>query len=335
MNIQQIFKSLNNNRLLWPFKMAITALVVYLVYKSLGNGQLPLLLHPITLRPLIVSLILGCVGFYLQTRRWQLLLGNQGTRISFRTGLRTMLWGCLLAFVTPGRFGEFFRGISIKPENKANAVYAVIIEKIYAGGTALVAGACGATFSWWAFGALSPAQGSIIICCSAVMAAVLGIFFSKRILRNAFARFFRSRAPQNMAAFPFANLTKKAAAPIAFLSIATHLVLLFQTAVLLDMFGSHGARANISIAAQAYAFMLFFPVFIANMGIREYSFGLFLGKVSVVCGLKAQVSAIAIGASMGILCINMILPAVAGLLWWIMDRKKLPVAGEQFPERKQ
>ncbi len=334
MNIQQIFKSLSNNRLLLPFKIAITALVIYLVNKSLGKSQLSPLFHHIVLRTLVVSLILGCVGFYLQTRRWQLLLGNQGTRISFQTGIRTMLWGCLLAFATPGRLGEFFRGISIKPENKANAVYAVIIEKIYAGGTALIAGACGAIFSWVAFGALSPAQGSIIIVGGAVMAAILGIFFSKRILRNAFARFFRSRALQNLTAFPFANFAIKAAAPIALLSIATHLVLLFQTAVLLDMFGSPGACANISIAAQAYAFMLFFPIFIANMGIREYSFGLFLGQLSVVYGLKAQVSAIAIGASMGILCINMILPAMAGLLWWIVDKKKLPVAGYRPPERK-
>jgi Uncharacterised protein family (UPF0104). len=315
MKIQQIFKTLNNNRYLWPLKIAVTVIVIYLVDKSLGKNQLPGLLHQVVLGPLIGSLLLGCLGLYIQTRRWQLLLSNQGTRINFQTGIRTMLWGCLLAFVTPGRSGEFFRGFSINPENKAGPVYAVVIEKIYASGTAVIAGAIGALYSLRTCGALSLAQRSIIICCSVVLAAVPGIFIVRRISHFS----FHSAAPKIVPGFPFENFTKKALTPIILLSIAAHLVLLIQTSVLLDMFGSHGVVTNIAAAAQAYAFMLFFPIFIANMGIREYAFSLFLGQLCMACG----VSGIALGASLGILCINIILPALAGLVWWVVGKKKL------------
>jgi hypothetical protein len=80
------------------------------------------------------------------------------------------------------------------------------------------------------------------------------------------------------------------------------------------MFGSRDFQANILAAGQSYAFMLFFPFFIANMGIREYAFGMFLGGALVPA---------AFGASMGILAINIVLPALLGLGWWMVDIKKI------------
>jgi hypothetical protein len=37
---------------------------------------------------------------------------------------------------------------------------------------------------------------------------------------------------------------------------------------------------------------------------------------------------------MGILVINMILPALAGLIWWLLNKRKLPVSGGRMPEKK-
>jgi hypothetical protein len=100
------------------------------------------------------------------------------------------------------------------------------------------------------------------------------------------------------------------------------------------MFGSHAMAINMCASAQAYAFMQFLPFFIANMGIREYSFGLFLGEYHSMPVQALTLGAVAFGASMGILVINMILPALAGLIWWLLNKRKLPVSGGRMPEKK-
>ena len=97
------------------------------------------------------------------------------------------------------------------------------------------------------------------------------------------------------------------------------------------MFGSEGFFDTMIASGQAYSFMLFFPFFIANMGIREYSFRMFLG-----CGRPpgaiSGLSRLAFGASTVILIVNIILPALIGLIWWIIEKRvasyQLPVASK-------
>jgi hypothetical protein len=100
-------------------------------------------------------------------------------------------------------------------------------------------------------------------------------------------------------------------------SVLIHVILLAESALLLTMFGCPDIAANAYTAGQAYTFMMFFPIFIANMGIREYSFGLFLGYL--VPALTSG-KAVAFGASIGILTLNIILPAALGLGGWLLRK---------------
>jgi hypothetical protein len=319
MKITTIIASLSNSRALWPLKIAVTVLVVYLVDKSLPKNELPRLIHSMAIGPLSIGLVLGFAGLFLQTKRWQLLLKNQGMLVDFKTAVRTILWGNLLAFVTPGRSGDFLRGISIDPRNKADTVYAVLIEKIHAAGAALVAGAFAAIVFCLHRAAWPIAERSVIVVCAACIGLLAMATFTRKTFKPAFFGFFRQRFFKKFPTFPLANFTKKATVHIALFSMTAHVVLLTQTAVLLDMFGGGGFWTALGVAAQSYAFMLFFPIFIANMGIREYSFGLFLERWRIGYG-AARISSIALGASLGILCINIAFPALAGLLWWICGK---------------
>jgi hypothetical protein len=312
----------SNSRLLWPLKIIITALVIYLVNKSIGKNQIPEIFHRMAFGPVMVSLVLGCAGLYCQIKQWQLLLRNQEIAVDFKTGLRTMLFGNLLAFVTPGRSGDFFRGISISVKNKTDPVYAVLVEKIYGTATIILAGALAALVSREALGAGILPEQTMLVGCAVVLALAAGFAVLWKPFAVAFFGLFRALLHEKAPTSPSASFTKKNAGIQMFLSAAIHSVLLTQTAVLLDMFGSGHFFANIAVAAQAYAFMLFVPIFIANMGIREYSFGIFLGQFSKAYRETAQVSSIAFGASMGILCINIMLPALAGLIWWLAERKR-------------
>ena len=325
MNIQKTVKFLTTNRLLWPIKIAVTVLVIYLVNKSVGKNQIPPLFKCMAFGPVALSVLLACAELLLQTQRWQMLLDIQGITIDFKTGLRTMLWGCLLAFVTPGRSGEFLRGISIPARGKADPVFAVLIDKICSGVTALIIGSIAAALSCRALAAHFLPQQSIFVGATAALAIAATIVSFCKPVKAMIAAFFRSQPALD-------HFLKKTSvkpsgatwASLVLVSVAAHLVLLTQTAVLLNMFGSGGLSIGISVAAQAYAFMLFVPIFIANMGLREYSFGLFLGRLSPDLGPIARISSIAFGASLCILCINIVLPALAGLFWWWGERKKAP-----------
>jgi hypothetical protein len=310
MKINNLFNKLTRLRFPWPIKILVTAVVIYLVNRSLTKDQLPLLFKNVSMVPFSIVFIFGCMGFYCQVKRWQYILKLFGTMVNGPEALRTMLWGCLLAFITPGRTGEFFRGFSLPALKKNDAVVAVFIEKLFAGGTTLLAGlvCCLIFLSLKAMGCWGHA---VIISGAAAVAAAAGGIFAMR--KAGFVKQALERLP---------DFSPQQAGIIAFYSVVVHLFLLAQTSILLSMLGSNAFFSSMLIGGQAYVFMLFFPFFIANMGIREYSFGMFSACGQGVAP-ESGLSAVAFGASMGILIINIILPALFGLVWWVFDKKKV------------
>jgi hypothetical protein len=307
---KDLIKKFKNNRLLWPMKILVTGAVIYLVNRSLSKDQLPALISSISAFPASIACILGLLGFYCQVKRWNIILDGWAVPVSGTVSLRTMLWGCLLAFITPGRAGEFFRGFSLPGLKKSDAVFAVLFDKLFAGGTVLASGVVCCAIALLGNRAPSWRHWVIIVGAVAVMIAAGAVFAFR-------SRFFVKRALDRLPAISMKRLNA-----IIFYSLSSHMLLLIQTALLLSMFGSARFIDNVLACGQAYSFMLFFPFFIANMGIREYSFGIFLGCTPANLQ-NAGLSAVAFGASMGILAINIILPALIGLAWWIVDKKRV------------
>jgi hypothetical protein len=310
MKATNLLNTLTRLRYPWPFKILVTVIVIYLVNKSLSKDQLPLLLGNIAFIPVVAALALGCLSFYCQVNRWKIMLSLWGIEVNGTEAFRTMLWGCLLAFLTPGRAGELLRGLTLPAKKKGTTVYATIADKAFAGIAALVFGVGCCLVAAARNQACGWGQRTIIIGAAAVL-AVTAIVFTLR--SRPYIKKFLVHAPV------FSTYRLQG---IILYSLASHLLLLTQTAVLLSMFGSAGFIDNVLTSGQAYAFMMFFPFFIANMGIREYSFALFLGLAPPVAVAAAGIPGIAFGASMGILVINIILPALAGLVWWLIDKKR-------------
>jgi hypothetical protein len=305
-----IINKLSRLRFPWPVKLLVTAAVIYLVNRSLTKEQFSALFKEISIVHVGSAFLLGCAGFYFQVKRWHSILRLYGIPVPMKAAFRTMLWGCLLAFLTPGRTGEFFRGFSLPAFKKKDAVVAVLVEKLFAGGTTLLFGlfCCGLFLAskaavWWG-------HTIIISGSAAAIVAAVGVF---ALRKTAVVKRALERLPV---------LSLRQAAVLVTYSVVIQGLLLAQTALLLRMFGSDSLIDNALAAGQAYGFMLFFPFFIANMGIREYSFGMFLGHSQTVLPATG-VSTAALGASMGILIINIILPALIGLVWWLVGRRKV------------
>ena len=192
----------------------------------------------------------------------------------------------------------------------------MIVEKLFAGGTTLFVGLV--CFALFLASKRAPIGGHAVIIAGSVAAAAgaVGVF---ALRKTGFLKRALDRLPP---------LSPPQAGVLACYSVFIHICLLAQTSLLLWTFGSNAFFFNMLAGGQAYVFMLFFPVFIANMGIREYSFGMFLGSAQSTPP-AAGLPAIAFGASMGILIINIILPAIIGLAWWILEKKL--VAGSPLP----
>lgn len=84
---------------------------------------------------------------------------------------------------------------------------------------------------------------------------------------------------------------------------------------MLNIFVNCSFPDAVMVSTLAYTCMLFLPISIANIGIREYSFALLLplaiaGKQSTI-----TIQAASFGVSGLILLMNIILPALAGLFW--------------------
>ncbi|HUI92284.1 MAG TPA: lysylphosphatidylglycerol synthase domain-containing protein [Chitinivibrionales bacterium] len=316
--IQKIVKPFNRKRYVWPLKLLVTALFVYLVNKNLGYGRIRLFEIKLAAMPLVAVLVAGLANFFFQVLRWQLVCKAYGMRIGAGLAVKTMLFGNLLAFVTPGKFGELLRGMSIPAAKKSDTVVAVAFEKVCAGIATVAAGIIAAAVHSSRHG-ITLGQTVIFAggICIAVATAAVVLLASGKNARKILGRFCEEKV------WPFAErfIPATDAATlwgVILYSIAAHLSVVCQTVFLFFMFGSPDISADIVCAFEAYAFMIFFPFFIANMGIREYSFKLFLSKAGAAPGAGA----IAVLASVSVLAINMVLPALAGLVWWLLESRK-------------
>ena len=81
------------------------------------------------------------------------------------------------------------------------------------------------------------------------------------------------------------------------------------------MFGCAGWGRLVPAAAQSYALINLLPFSIANIGVREYSFGIFLSMIGGAAADRALAGTIAFGSSMVVLAVNIALPAAVGLGW--------------------
>jgi len=304
--LKALYTKLTASAFAWPLKIAVTAAVVFLVNKTVSKAYVPELARHCSLLLITASFLAGCAGYFLQVLRWKIILRWSSISIRFPDALRTMLWGSLLAFITPGRTGEFFRGLSLPSAKKDATLWCVAADKVFAGGAVLVFGVLGCIvvhakkepYAWGHWAIVIAAGLALIATCIALPLK------GGRALKA-----LKSR---------FVAVSKLSLYSVILLSAVAHALLLTQTALLFSMFGVNGAMNAALAGSLAYALMLLFPFFIANMGIREYSFGMFLGQVTLSRGLTAP--AVALGASMGILAINILAPAIAGLVWWLIPK---------------
>jgi hypothetical protein len=303
----------------WVYKIALTAIFLVFVNRSLTGADLWVLRARVDPVGVALAAVLCIASIGCQVRRWEIILRSEGFRIGRRTALQTVLFGYSLAFMTPGRVGELFRGLPFAKNRKADAVFAAFADKLFSIAATLAVGALCVLLQVsvarvGVSGRFGVGAGILTGVCLA-----LGILIACTRGRLA-ARWPGSYDYPRRLLRLWPSFTAGPGRDAALWSLAAQGILVVQTSLLLAMFGSRDPSANLLAAGQAYVFMTFMPFFIGNMGIREYSFGMFLTQLSAQTDAGMTVTTTALGASIGILVINLIVPALAGVAWMLLNR---------------
>ena len=297
----------------------LTLLFVVIVNKSVAGADLASLARSITPFGLISALVLGTASLYFQMLRWRCILRQHGLPSGTEVALRTMFKGFFLGFVTPGRMGELFRTLHLDPQRKIAGITATVEERFCAVAVTVGAGIVAMMVQRWILGRplfFPLTTASVLFSAGVLLLVVVMRAGADRTLKN--VTLLQGIRPvldhlERCRSFPFFRL--------AAYSVAAHLLLLFQTALLFFMFGERNLPVDLTAAAQAFSFMLLLPFFIANIGLREYAFSFFLARAQEVTCSGLSCGAVALGVATIILFINIIFPAGIGLFWVFLEKR--------------
>jgi uncharacterized membrane protein YbhN (UPF0104 family) len=291
-------------------RILLTAVFFAIVNKSISAGDVAKMAGGINPVYLGIAFLLSVLGLYFQVARWKIVLKSVNLPYKKMIPLKTMLWGNFLGFMTPGRVGELFRNTGANPQRKGDSVLSVMIDRLIAVMMVLICGCVGMMVQGMVYGKNLYIVQSIALAVSGVAVLVV-LFFRKS--RNRAIKSVLDKLPVVLQGLKNATDIR-----VILISVAAHACLLFQTAMLLSMFGLHDFVKNTVIAALAFTQMIFLPFAIANVGIREYSFGVYIRMLSP----ENDAAGIAFGVSGIILFFNIIMPALGGLLWFMLDLRK-------------
>lgn len=294
-------------------RLALTLLFLILVNRSITYKEISILIQTVDPFIFIVASFLGCTIILLQALRWSLILKAYGLGTTYATSLNMLLWGNVLAFVTPGRIGELFRGIDQYPSKKKLLLSATVTDRIFSIAAIIVFSIPALVVLYVGNNNKPPLYFSVIILILVII-SVLGI---AAVLNCSRIPIFSRQLVSIITALN-RSLQKINISKISIISCIIHSILIFQTVLLFTNFGLVNLFDNTIIAILSYTFMLCVPISIANIGIREYAFTLFATLAYSTISGSVSLSAASLGASSSILIINIVFPALAGMIWSIL-----------------
>lgn len=293
-------------------KALITILFIYLINKTVSLEELKSLFSMIKLPHIVIVLSLGILNLYLHVNRWIIILRYMELDPDKRSAWYSILWGTLLAFITPGRVGELFRGVGTVKGNGVDAMFGVILDKLFILSTVFIFGTGAAVFQFFLLNRAVPAiivkATFFIITLSTILFIIL---YNGKLLNqnNKVAVYF------NKTVSGLHRLFRPAGLKTIGVSFGAHLCLLMQSTVLLVMFGCGNSIKLFIASAQGFGILPFLSFSIGELGVREGAVSFFMENLNISCGNEISLKGAALGMSLIIVIVNLLLPSLAGLLW--------------------
>ncbi|HNR66906.1 MAG TPA: lysylphosphatidylglycerol synthase transmembrane domain-containing protein [bacterium] len=299
-------------RILLLVKTAIALLVMALLLHHIHPEEIYRALLIARQNCIAAAFLLLFLNIYLQYARWSLLLHSQGQR-DRRQALRSLLVGFTLGFITPGRIGEYGRGLFVDSVDRSSAVGLVVLDKLY--GllviTLLGASAVISILSPWPAGWTLLLNALLISAALCILVLLLHPQSWSRWSKG-FAGLGRHSRWQGLSR-AFRQFTAAQARGVLLLSLLHALVYLSQFVLLLRAFSDLAIFTAYRIAAATLFSKSMLPIAIGDLGIRESAAVFFCRNYNIE-------PAAAFNASVFLFLINLLVPALTGLAILLQSR---------------
>ncbi len=302
----------------WAGKLLLAVLLLTLLLGQLDADALAQLASAAQPRWLLAALLLLLPNVYFQYRKWQLLLHSVYPAVETRQVRDSLLLGFSFGVVTPARIGEFGgRAAGVRGADRLTLIGLTAVDKVATLSVTLTAGALGLLLFCFRHPFMSP--WLLLAAETAVAIAILAYAYRRRrkVRTSAVAAddvselgadagggvARRLRRLRNA----LRSLDGRTKRGVMLFSVLFYLTFVLQFFLLLRAFGPIDPLTTLAgISSIMLIKTLVPPLTLGELGIRE-------GVSVVVLGWAGTLTAVALGASLLLFTINVLLPGLAGL----------------------
>ncbi len=303
----------------WIIKLVVAAGLLIFLVQTIKPADIQDTLSQANVYYLLIALCLMPFNILLQGLRWQLFVSTEVKNIPLYRCLSSLLGGFSMGLITPGRVGEIGRIFLLRVPSKFRLAGLHILDKMYTFGAVSLSGPI-LLFLFPGFKEALPAslRTGILIFAGILPLLYIWLAYDPRPLKSlllgiqlAFPR--KPKALEVITAFERLTIKQTSRA----LAITISQILLIYT----QFFFVTRAFQPVSwpVAAHTYGVVLFIksalPVSLGSLGVGEWATVSLYERYGIP-------DAIAFNCSMLIFAINVLIPAIIGLLIILKARTK-------------
>jgi hypothetical protein len=303
----------------WLIRLAITALLLVFLWRlNLNFTQIAQGILGAAFLPLLVSLLLIFPILALKTWRWQLILGDLGIKVSFRSAHSLYALGISAGSFTPGQSGDLIKALYLNKAGHSggNSLLSVVLDRLFDVAVLLLLAVGGLCFLGAGFSNEIPVYlvlllgvtGAVVV----LAVAKLRNFFFKPVVKLVQSKKNKLGTAEEKA-IPQVFQIKTTTLLISFLltlftaALATSRVWLLAMAINLNL----NLVEILAVSSLATAAALV-PVSVAGIGTRDFTLVAILGKLGYAAEKAVSLSAL-------VLLLNAF-NLVAGYLVWLVQK---------------
>ena len=297
-------------------KILIAVMTIVVLIREISVERLLAALSASDKTWLSAGLLLLTLNLYLQFVKWVLLVSQENPAVSRRQILYSLFVGSALGLITPGRLGDLARSAFIRNADWARLTGLLMIDKLISLVVLYFFGILG--FAHFISMAMQPLVWlPILLAAVMIVALLLVLIFNTAFLRSLLQqwrqrlhhlRFIDRLVGGIELATPLLCVKLLAYSTLHLLTYCTQFVLFILAFERINWFD-----ALVSAVSVMFAKALL-PVSLGDLGVRESASVYFLGQVGVS-------AAAAFDASFLLFCVNVLAPALAGLVLFLVKRR--------------
>ncbi|HPM59453.1 MAG TPA: lysylphosphatidylglycerol synthase transmembrane domain-containing protein [bacterium] len=302
-------KYTRHKRTLLIFKAVIAIIVLTMLVRHISIGELKTALLEARIVWIIPAVLLLALNLFFQFKRWEMLVRQVQPRAPKRQILSSLLSGITLGFITPGRVGEFGRAFFIDGTDWPKLLGLTLLDKSYAFMTLLFLGLVGMLPYLRREVELLVWMPLIIIALAFFALLFLLLLhppFLAGILKK-FRKLWEHRRKVAQIVSSLEQVPPRLAVRISLLALGQVFTYLLQFYLLIRAFSPLPLLRGIQALMATLWVKTMLPISIGDLGVRESAAIYFLGELGVA-------QAAAFDGSLLLFFINVLLPALAGLI---------------------